>query len=42
MSANSGIGISKELSDTFAAAVESNSVRFIKVGIEKGMYPNLR
>ena len=37
MSAASGIGISKDLSDTFASAVEGNTVRFVKVGIENGI-----
>ncbi|KAL5489888.1 TWF1 [Sanghuangporus weigelae] len=34
MSAASGIGISKDLSETFASAVEGSTVRFIKVAIE--------
>ena len=37
MSAFSGIGISTDLSEAFTAALESNSVRFIKVAIKNGM-----
>jgi hypothetical protein len=45
MSATSGIGVSPDLSDVWAAAVESKNVRFIKVVINNGacrfLYPKL-
>ncbi|KDQ60680.1 hypothetical protein JAAARDRAFT_31659 [Jaapia argillacea MUCL 33604] len=34
MSATSGIGVSQELTDTFASAVDSQSVRFLKISIQ--------
>lgn len=36
MSATSGIGVSSELSQKFSEAVESKSIRFIKVSIRNG------
>lgn len=36
MAAASGIGISPELTEAFATAVESNEARFLKVAIRNG------
>ena len=36
MSASSGIGVSRELTDVFASSVDAGTARFIKVVIEKG------
>ena len=36
MSASSGIGVSRELTDVFASSVDAGTTRFIKVVIEKG------
>jgi hypothetical protein len=33
----SGIGVSPELTEAFSQAVEGNTVRFIKVSINKGL-----
>jgi len=37
MSALSGITVSPDLASTFAVAVQSNAVRFIKVSIQNGL-----
>ena len=40
MSAQSGITVTQELTDTFASAVDKSDVRFVKVTIVNGMlYP---
>lgn len=36
MAAASGIGISPELTEAFATAIESNEARFLKVAIRNG------
>jgi len=38
MSATSGIAISPELASTFADAVSSRNVRFLKISIQNGLY----
>lgn len=39
MSATSGIGVSQELSDAFAAAVDNAELRFLKISIRNGRDP---
>lgn len=36
MSASSGISVSQPLADLFAAAIESRTIRFLKVSIQNG------
>jgi twinfilin len=38
MSATSGIAVSPELASTFADAVSSKNVRFLKISIQNGLY----
>jgi hypothetical protein len=38
MSATSGITVSPELTSTFADAVSSKNVRFLKISIENGLH----